>query len=460
MRSWTTWVVAVLGSAGCLALLLVTALTGQESAVGSAQSPASSGSTTAPIAAGAYGPMSPEGAPMFPPYGTPFSGGSAMPGGGMVSGMMGTDPLTQEVIAAQWQVNQALARYQQTADETERQAIKADLTKALERQFDVQQQRRMQELAEIEGRVRKLRDLIDKRNQAKQSIVSKRCDQLLSELDGLGWIAPEEVARMAGGTFPGFGMYLGMPSMRGMGMGGPGMMGPGMGMPSTGMPADAGGTGPMMSGGGSVLGELPDEMRLINNLKQIALAMHNHCDTYTRFPAAYQADDSGRPLLSWRVLILPFLEQESLYREFRLDEPWDSDHNRKLVDRMPAVFRSPGSKADAGRTNYLTVRGSNTVFPGKQAIGFADITDGTSNTIMVLEVSDERAVEWTKPDDFPYDESDPLAGVVGLRPTGFLAVLCDGASIQLSSSTDSETIRRLFIRNDGQVLQHPLGTRY
>ncbi|MHB8863773.1 MAG: DUF1559 family PulG-like putative transporter [Pirellulaceae bacterium] len=459
MRSWTTWVVAVLGSAGCLALLLVTALTGQESAVGSAQSPASSGSTE--TNAGTFGSS-------------------------MMSGMMSTDPLTQEVIAAQWQVNQALARYPQTADETERQAIKADLTKALERQFDVQQQRRMQELAEIESRVQKLRDLIDKRNQAKQSIVSKRCDQLLSELDGLGWIAPEEVAPTPGRMSPGPGMYPGqsypgsMPGMRGMGsgmgppgmrsgtgIGGPGMMGPGMmgpgmsmGIPSTGMPADAGGTTPSLPGAGGVLDGFPDETKLVHNLKQIALAMHNYHDTHKRFPAAYQADDSGRPLLSWRVLILPFLEQESLYREFRLDEPWDSDHNRKLVDRMPAVFRSPGSKADAGRTNYLTVRGSNTVFPGKQAIGFADITDGTSNTIMVLEVSDERAVEWTKPDDFPYDESDPLAGVVGLRPTGFLAVLCDGASIQLSSSTDSETIRRLFIRNDGQVLQHPLGTRY
>ena len=121
-------------------------------------------------------------------------GSSGMMGmnGGMPGGYL--DPLAQKAFEAQQQCDQALGRYQQTEDETERQAIKADLTKALQRQFEFQQQRRMNELAEIESRVQKLRALIEKRNQAKQTIVAKRCDQLLSEIDGLGWTSPSDGA--------------------------------------------------------------------------------------------------------------------------------------------------------------------------------------------------------------------------------------------------------------------------
>ena len=102
------------------------------------------------------------------------------------------DPLAQEAFEAQQQADQALARYQQTEDKTKRQAVKAELTKALQRIFELQQKRRMNELAEIESRVQKLRELIEKRNQAKQTIIAKRCDQLLSEIDGLGWTSPSE----------------------------------------------------------------------------------------------------------------------------------------------------------------------------------------------------------------------------------------------------------------------------
>jgi len=385
--------------------------------------------------------------------------GGIMPGG-MMPGTMSPDSLSQEVFAAQQQVADALARYQRTTDETEREAIKVYLTKALERQFDVQQQRRMKELAEIEGRVQKLRDVITKRNQAKQSIVSKRCDQLLSELDGMGWIAPEEFGSTYGpygpygsgypgaSMMPGTGMPLGGSSgSAGMGMG-LSMPGASMGLPPTG---PAGLVPPAPATGGGSSGN-PDEAQSMNNLRKIALAMQIFHDTYRRFPAAYRVGEDGQPLLSWRVVLLPFMGEESLFREFHLEEPWDSDHNRKLIERMPAVYRSPGSKADPGKTNYLTVRGPNTAFPGKESVSLADIVDGTSNTVMVLEVSDEKAVEWTRPDDLPFNEADPLAGVVGLRTDAFLAALCDGAAMRIRASADPKTARALFLCNDGLPL--------
>jgi len=188
----------------------------------------------------------------------------------------------------------------------------------------------------------------------------------------------------------------------------------------------------------------------INNLKQIALAMHNYHDVHKTLPPAYRAENSGRPLLSWRVLILPYINQRALYEEFHLDEPWDSEHNKKLIERMPAVYRSPGSKAAPGMTNDLTVRGADTVFPGKDGVRFRQITDGMSNTILVVEASDEKAVVWTKPDDFEYKEAEPLAGLVDRWSAGFLAAFCDGSVRSIAQSVDKETLTRLILRNDGK----------
>ena len=190
----------------------------------------------------------------------------------------------------------------------------------------------------------------------------------------------------------------------------------------------------------------------MNYIKQIGLAMHNYHDVYGHLPAAYTTDDDGKPLLSWRVHILPYVEEMPLYKEFHLDEPWDSEHNRKLIPRMPQAYKAPGSKAAEGKTNYVTPRGDNTVFPGSKEIGFRDITDGMSNTIMTIEVSDQSAVTWTAPDDFEVDMDNPIKGIVGLRPGGFNAGLCDGSVRFISEDVDTDTLKNLFIRNDGEVI--------
>ena len=166
-------------------------------------------------------------------------------------------------------------------------------------------------------------------------------------------------------------------------------------------------------------------MTSANNLKQLALAVHNYADVNGRLPADIVGKD-GKPLLSWRIELLPYLEQEPLYRQFRRDEPWDSEHNKTLLAKMPDVFASPRVKVKAaGHTVYQGFAGPGALFePGKRR-AFAGIPDGTSNTILAVESS--VAVAWTKPADLPFDEKKDLPDIgkaYGGKP---LAVLCDGS---------------------------------
>jgi hypothetical protein len=190
----------------------------------------------------------------------------------------------------------------------------------------------------------------------------------------------------------------------------------------------------------------------LDQLKQIGLAMHTYADVNKQLPPAAVTDAQGKPLLSWRVAILPHIGHEVLYKEFRLDEPWDSEHNRKLIDRMPAVYRSRGSAAAADRSSYLVPVGPGTLFEGPKAVGFADITDGTSNTLMAFEADDEHAVIWTKPDDYSFDPERPSAGFTSAYPDGRLILFCDGSVHFIKQALDDETLRRLMIRNDGKPL--------
>jgi Protein of unknown function (DUF1559) len=168
-----------------------------------------------------------------------------------------------------------------------------------------------------------------------------------------------------------------------------------------------------------------------NNGKQIMLALHEYHDLHNNFPPAFSTSKDGKPLLSWRVLVLPFLEQKKLYDEFHLDEPWDSPHNRTLIPRMPEVFRCPAERptlAAAGKTRYLAPRGPNTVLRGAEPVSMRDITDGTSNTIMVIDAGDDHAAIWTKPEDW---EFDPEPGIESIfrshRPGGIIAMFADGS---------------------------------
>ena len=125
-----------------------------------------------------------------------------------------------------------------------------------------------------------------------------------------------------------------------------------------------------------------------NNLKQFGLALHNFHDVNGHLPPGASRDPEGKPLLSWRVALLPFLEQQALFNEFKLDEPWDSPHNQPLLARMPTIFAVPGAPpVEPGMTFYRGFSGPRTVFDAarKDGVGFASFTDGTSNTIAIVE---------------------------------------------------------------------------
>jgi hypothetical protein len=190
-----------------------------------------------------------------------------------------------------------------------------------------------------------------------------------------------------------------------------------------------------------------------NNLKQIALAMHGYHDVFEGFPPAGIASKDGKPLLSWRVAILPYIGHDELYRQFHVDEPWDSEHNRKLISRMPALYAAPGtSTSEPGKTWYQAFVGPGTTFEqsnkGSGKIGIPQISDGTTNTLMVVEAG--SPVIWTSPEDLPFDPQGKLSGVGGLFADGFNAVFCDATVRFLRKKIDEASLRALITRNGGE----------
>ena len=185
-----------------------------------------------------------------------------------------------------------------------------------------------------------------------------------------------------------------------------------------------------------------------NRLRQLMLGMHNHHAARRQLPTNIY-DDEGNPLLSWRVQILPYIEQNQLYEQFRLDEPWDSPHNLRLARMTPAPFRCLDAELPDGETNFLAISGEQMLFgqPGRQTL--ATIRDGTSQTIGLVEADPEMAVIWTRPDDLAVDMERPFRGLGGLRTGGFNAAFLDGSVRFISSNIDADTLLQLFMPDDG-----------
>jgi hypothetical protein len=213
--------------------------------------------------------------------------------------------------------------------------------------------------------------------------------------------------------------------------------------------------------------EAADRAQSQNNLHQIGLAMHNFHAANRRFPPAVVYDAQGKPLYSWRVLLLPYLEEDNMYKFFHLNEPWDSPHNRQFLDQMPKFYQSPTRPSNT-QTHYLVFDSPGCAFDSKPQSGglrpfgqaFAagvpmrvtDFTDGTSNTILVIEA--DKAVPWTKPEDLSFGPNEPLPQLGALYSGGrFNVGLADGSvrTFYRSKIRDA-TLRAAITRSGGEPL--------
>ncbi|MBI1830724.1 MAG: DUF1559 domain-containing protein [Planctomycetes bacterium] len=193
----------------------------------------------------------------------------------------------------------------------------------------------------------------------------------------------------------------------------------------------------------------------VNNLKQMALGIHNYHDAFKQLPAAAissRKNRDGKPLLSWRVAILPFLDQDPLYRKFDLDQPWDHPTNKALIPLMPDVYIMPGVDAKEGMTHYRTLVGRGTMLEPINVNGFlktrynlANVPDGISNCIMIVEAKDPTI--WTRPDDLPYDPKGPLPKF-GVWKDGFRVAMGDGRVQFVRSSVSEASLRYAIVCDD------------
>jgi hypothetical protein len=193
------------------------------------------------------------------------------------------------------------------------------------------------------------------------------------------------------------------------------------------------------------------------------------------FPAGF-ADAKGQPILSWRVVILQYLgpDEAKLFEQFKLTEPWDSEHNKKLITRMPKIFESPGKAAPEGKTYLRSFVGEMAIIPPPPAPGDAfpnsspgvpnflrsrpigDVTDGTALTLAVVEATEP--VEWTKPDELPFPgwqggpNPPPVPKLGGPFPGGFHGLTCDGAAHFFPATLSEKSLRAMITISGREVL--------
>jgi prepilin-type processing-associated H-X9-DG protein len=213
---------------------------------------------------------------------------------------------------------------------------------------------------------------------------------------------------------------------------------------------------------GMVIPAVRAERRIqcMRNLKQLGVACHEYHEANGSFPAPSIRGRDGRPLLSWRVAILPQLGHRSLYERFRLDEPWDSPHNLPLLKEIPPELACPSlSGRSHGLTNYQVVVGPknemgsvNTPFEPNRGAEIREFIDGTSFTVLVAESS--RSVPWTKPDDLTFREplDAPLPAFGSGHEGGFHVLFADGSTRFLKHTIIRETLRGLLTLNGNEVL--------
>lgn len=193
----------------------------------------------------------------------------------------------------------------------------------------------------------------------------------------------------------------------------------------------------------------------MNNMKQIVIGLNNYMTSMREYPAPGGGTGSQ---LSWRVHILPYMdhpEATALYKEFHLDEPWDSPHNKSLIARMPEMYADPSVDVPPGHTVYLAVTGPGTAFSdADDSPTPRDFADGASQTILFVEADPEQAVEWTRPADWPFDPNNPRRGLGNVRSRPeFVAAFADGGIRPVTDDTPPDVVRAFMTRSGHEQIE-------
>ena len=301
---------------------------------------------------------------------------------------------------------------------------------------------------------------------------------------------PPSYTPPAPGGAPGYG---GTP-----GYGAPAYGAPSYGSPSYGAPAKSSGKGVLITIVGIVAGVLflmvvglalllipavssarqaARRAQSGNNMKMIGLAMHNYHDTYNRFPLAGSDEPSYGIQMSWRVRLLPFVEQGGMFNQIDFNQPWNAGQNAQFNNTMPGVYQSSAAPPSTSNTVYLALvdsyrepqkggppTGSPPAQNGRRlspifshdgrATGMASITDGTSNTLLFVEADADQAVPWMAPKDLAFDPQQPKRGLGKLHGKGFQVMMADGSVRFLNNDVDDEVMRNMTYRDDGNPIPY------
>jgi len=156
-------------------------------------------------------------------------------------------------------------------------------------------------------------------------------------------------------------------------------------------------------GGGRIPRQMSTRTQCQFNLRILTLGFMLYHETYGHFPPQYTVDEAGGPLHSWRVLILPFIDENELYESIDLTKPWDDPANRHAHDKCPKILRCPAARLKPGFTNYLGNAWDQGALVPQTGRTILDFKDGLSNSILLFEVRPDQAVPWMSPQDGDYE---------------------------------------------------------